>query len=198
MMIVGVSSKVAPVLAGADLTRLNSLRLTFWLINIGSAMRVGFQILTDMYGWAFPMTALSAWVEITGLTIWAVDLWRTMSSEWALREPGLTDGIRSESKVYDVITRYPQTEEIFLQFGFSMITNPAARRVFARSISLAQACRLKAVPLDQFLGALRAKSCSSAPALVTIGGSVAAGRGHARRRTWPTVRGTVFGKTQSG
>jgi hypothetical protein len=173
MMIVGVSSKVAPVLAGADLTRLSPLRLSFWLINTGSAMRVGFQVLTDLFGWAFPVTALSAWVEITGLSIWALDLWRTMSTEWS---PGavLGDGIARDSKVSDVITRYPETEEIFLRYGFSLITNPAARRVFARSVSLAQACRLKGVPLDEFLEALQAKSRTSpAPPAGTQGQLVA-------------------------
>ena len=158
MMIVGVSSKVAPVLAGADVARLSSLRLTFWLINIGSAMRVGFQVLTDLCGWAFPWTALSAWVEITGFGIWAVDLWRTMSADWSPRQAGLAEGITAESKVYDVITRYPETEEVFLRFGFSLITNPMARQVFARSVNLAQACRLKGVAMDEFVRALQART----------------------------------------
>lgn len=158
MMIVGVSSKVAPVLAGADLTRLNSLRLPFWLINVGCAMRVSFQILTDFFGWAFPVTALSAWIEITGLSIWAVDLWRTMSTEWSPREVALGGVITPDSKVYDVVTRHPETEEVFLRYGFSLITNPAARRIFSRSVSLAQACRLKGVALDEFLEALQARS----------------------------------------
>jgi hypothetical protein len=65
--------------------------------------------------------------------------------------------------VYDVVTRHPETEEVFLRYGFSLITNPAARRVFARSVSLAQACRLKGVALDEFVEALRARS-QSAPA----------------------------------
>jgi hypothetical protein len=163
MMIVGVSSKVAPVLAGADVTRLSSLRLTFWLIQIGCAMRVGFQVLTDFYGWAFQWTALSAWVEITGFSIWAVDLWRTMGTEWSPREVALAGQVTPDSKVYDVVTRHPETEEVFLRYGFSLITNPAARRVFARSVSLAQACRLKGVALDECVEALRARS-HSAPA----------------------------------
>jgi hypothetical protein len=168
MMIVGVSSKVAPVLAGADVARLSSLRLSFWLINIGSAMRVGFQVLTDLYGWAFPWTALSAWVEITGFGIWAVDLWRTMSADWSPREAGLADlaeRITAESKVYDVITRHPETEEVFLRFGFALITSPMARQVFARSVNLAQACRLRDVSLGEFLAALqqRVNASSTAP-----------------------------------
>ena len=79
MMIVGVSSKIVPVLGGLDPRQVRSLRLAFWLLNIGNTMRVLFQILTDTQPWAFPVMAVSAWVEVTGLTIWAVDLWRSMN-----------------------------------------------------------------------------------------------------------------------
>src|SRR5258707_8014205 len=44
--------------------------------NISAAcMRVAFQILTDSYAWAYPVMAVSAWIEVIGLSIWAVDLW---------------------------------------------------------------------------------------------------------------------------
>jgi len=196
MMIVGVSSKVAPVLAGADVTRLNSLRLAFWLINIGSVMRVGFQILTDLFGWAFPLMALSAWVEITGLSIWAVDLWRTMSAKPSLEKAPSDGEISATRKVFDVITRYPETEPVFLRYGFSLITNPAARRVFARSISLAQACRLKGVPQDEFIHDLRQTTAlhqrhaaNPLSELVTIG--VASSPGGEQR---DQIRGTPGGR----
>ena len=77
LMIVGVSSKVAPALAGVSTARLSSLGAAFWLINIGCSMRVGFQVLTDMFGWAFPPTAASAPVELIGFAIWALDMHKT-------------------------------------------------------------------------------------------------------------------------
>ena len=155
MMIVGVSSKVVPILAGIDRSRLGPLWVAFWFINIGSAMRVGFQTLSDLYGWAFPLMALSAWVEVTGFGIWAFHLWRIMNAQPDKKSIGGPVEITADAKVYDVVTQHPQTEEVFLAFGFDLIRNPAARQVFARSVSLAQACRLKGVPEDEFLGALR-------------------------------------------
>jgi hypothetical protein len=41
-------------------------------------MRVVFQILTDSYTWAYPFMAASAWIEVSGLAIWAFDLWMSM------------------------------------------------------------------------------------------------------------------------
>src|SRR5262249_27573226 len=78
LMIVGVSSKIVPVLSGLSPSQIGSLRATFWLMNIGNGLRVAFQILTDSYPWAYPVMAASAWIEVAGLAIWAVDLWMAM------------------------------------------------------------------------------------------------------------------------
>ena len=158
MMIVGVSSKIVPVLGGLGPRQVRSLRLAFWLLNIGNAMRVLFQILTDTQPWAFPVRAVSAWVEVTGLAIWAVDLWRSMNISplrWSL--PAQVR-VTAQTKVAEVIDRYPQTRPVFLKFGFTMIDNPVARQVFARSVSLEQACRLKHVDCEKFLRALEAST----------------------------------------
>ncbi len=69
-----------PVLCGLSPTQVSTLRTTFWLMNAGNCMRVVFQILTDSYSWAYPWMAASAWIEVTGLAIWAIDLWRAMSA----------------------------------------------------------------------------------------------------------------------
>lgn len=162
MMIVGVSSKVTPILGGLDPRRLRSLRASFWLINIGCAMRVVFQILTDSGHWAFPVTALSAWVEVAGLSLWAFDLWHTMNHRLASRPAPGDVVIAPEAKVLDVVERYPETTQVFLKFGFSMIENPVARQVFARSISLEQACRLKHVDRGEFIAALHTAARNAA------------------------------------
>ncbi|MBI3694792.1 MAG: DUF1858 domain-containing protein, partial [Acidobacteria bacterium] len=155
MMIVGVSSKVVPVLGGLDPRTLSSLVAPFWLINIGNMMRVLFQILTDTQPWAFPVMAVSAWVEVTGLAWWATDLWRAMSHKPALAETVQGEvSIAPQTHVFDIITRYPQTTPVFQAFGFTLINNPVARRVFARQVTLEQACRLKHVQYPVFAGAL--------------------------------------------
>ena len=173
MMILGVSSKVVPVLGGLDPSRLSSLRATFWLVNLGNSMRVVFQILTDSYSWAYPVMGISAWVEVTGLILWAVDLWRAMSSRPSLVAAGGAVAIEPGTKVFDVIHSYPETAPVFLEFGFTMIQNPVAQRVFARSISLEQACQLKHVDFAQFRAALAAvldRSCAGPDQLIQLNG----------------------------
>ncbi|MBI3668085.1 MAG: DUF1858 domain-containing protein [Acidobacteria bacterium] len=156
MMILGVSSKVVPILGGLDPKRLSTLLVPFWLVNVGNTMRVVFQILTDTQSWAFPLMAASAWIEVTGLAWWAIDLWRAMS-----RRPGTEElpargsaAVTPQTRVFDVITAHPETEPVFLAFGFALINNPVARRVFARSVTLEQACRLRHVQYPVFANAL--------------------------------------------
>jgi hypothetical protein len=89
------------------------------------------------------------WVEI------AV---RVRELEWTavrLHELGWTEELQSQversiesavgTKVFEVIQSYAETVTLFREFGFSMTDNLVAQRVFARSTSLEQACRLKDV-----------------------------------------------------
>ncbi|HEY7388783.1 MAG TPA: DUF1858 domain-containing protein [Bryobacteraceae bacterium] len=173
MMILGVSSKVVPVLGGIDPRRLSSLRAAFWLVNIGNAMRVVFQILTDSQPWAYPIMGISAWVEVSGLILWAVDLWRAMSSHPEMSPVAGPVAVERGTKVFDVVQSYPQTATVFQQFGFSLINNPVAQRVFARSVSLEQACRLKHVDFARLEAALNAaikQNCGGADNLIRIDG----------------------------
>jgi hypothetical protein len=157
LMIVGVSSKVVPVLAGVDPARLSSLRAAFWLLNIGCSMRVGFQVATDLCGWAFPPTALSAPVELAGFGVWALDLLRTMRPAKAAPEsPKNISAITAQSRVADVLAVDARIEPVFLRFGFNRILDPVARRTLGRTVTIAQACRLKGVDPDTFVASLGA------------------------------------------
>jgi hypothetical protein len=156
LMILGVSSKIVPVLGGLSLSQVGTLRATFWLVNIGNAMRVVFQILTDSYSWAYPVMAASAWIEVTGLAIWALDLWRAMGRR---PRPASSCGnipLTAGSRIADVVAAYPETIPVFLEFGFTMITNALMRQTVARSVSLEQVCRLRHVDQAALLGALHA------------------------------------------
>jgi len=80
MMILGVSSRVVPILAGADSSRLSSLWGPFILFNVGNAGRVVLQILTDFVPpVAFPLVGLTGFVEVTALFWWGLELWHTMN-----------------------------------------------------------------------------------------------------------------------
>ena len=80
MMILGVSSRVVPILAGVASERLDSLWVPFWLLNIGCAGRVVLQILTDWIpSVAYPLVGLTGFIEVTALAWWGIGLWRVMN-----------------------------------------------------------------------------------------------------------------------
>ncbi|HSE32826.1 MAG TPA: NnrS family protein [Pyrinomonadaceae bacterium] len=74
MMIVGVSSKVVPTLAGVDVRRAHSLWPTFVLLNLGNVTRVSFQIATDFSPHAYRVMGISGFIEVIALALWGYEL----------------------------------------------------------------------------------------------------------------------------
>jgi hypothetical protein len=64
--------------------------------------------------------------------------------------------ITADTKVADVVNRWPQTLEVLLGLGFEPLRNPIARRTLARMFSLRQAAAFRGVDLGLLLSKLRA------------------------------------------
>jgi hypothetical protein len=80
MMIVGVASRVVPILAGLDASRLSRLWGPFLLLNIGCIGRVSLQITADWFPQvAFPLVGLTGFLEVAALSWWGIELWRVMN-----------------------------------------------------------------------------------------------------------------------
>lgn len=80
LMIMGVASRVVPILAGVDFKRISSLWGPFILINTGCAGRVVLQILSDFFPrTAFPLVGLTGFIEVAAIAWWGVELWHTMN-----------------------------------------------------------------------------------------------------------------------
>jgi hypothetical protein len=80
MMILGVSSRIVPILAGIDGKRMNSLWASFILFNLGCAGRVVLQALTDLVpNLAYPLIGFTGFIELTALVWWGAELWHTMN-----------------------------------------------------------------------------------------------------------------------
>jgi hypothetical protein len=122
LMIMGVSAKVAPTLAGLDIHKLRPLWLPLVLLNMGCALRVVTQVLTDYTPAAFPISGTSGLLELTALAIWGVHLWRVMSprrqdAQRCHAAPALVQldlgryplalAITGDHLVGDVLERYP-------------------------------------------------------------------------------------------
>lgn len=86
LMILGVSARVVPILAGVDSRRLDSLWGPFLLLNLGCAGRVGLQVLTDFApAVAYPLIGATGFIEVVALAWWGIGLWRTMNLARATR-----------------------------------------------------------------------------------------------------------------
>jgi hypothetical protein len=162
LMIVGVASRVVPALRATDPTSLPKLWLPFVLINLGCALRVVGQTATDWADWVFPLAGASGVLEVTGLAVWGVHLVRLMvvRPHWIDEVGPATRDLRpltGDSNVGEVLDTYPELLPVFLEFGFRPLANPVARRVAARGITLALACRIVGADLGRFLAALNAR-----------------------------------------
>jgi hypothetical protein len=157
LMIVGVAARVVPTLNGVDVRRLPALWVPFLLINAGCTLRVVGQTLTDFTDTAFLLAGVSGLLEVTGLAIWGVHLWRIMASRGAvLQAPPLEPGmpITAAHRVGDVLTLHPQLLDVFVAHGFRPLANPVARRTIAHRVTVEAACRLLGVDVQELLAAL--------------------------------------------
>jgi uncharacterized protein involved in response to NO len=160
MMIVGVSSKVVPTLSGVDVRRAASLWPTFVLLNLGNITRVSFQIATDFSPFAYRIMGVSGFIEVVGLSLWAYELARNMRVGIRLEEETLIHQstsltIAPDTRVGDVLSRYPQSLDVFLKHGFTPLSNPVLRRTMARVVTVEQACRREGIDMDVLLAELR-------------------------------------------
>lgn len=162
MMIVGVSSKVVPTLSGVDVRSARSLWPTFLLLNIGNLTRVSFQIATDFSPAAYKVMGISGFIEVVGLTLWGYELFANMRVGKKLQKERGTISqtnrefqISPKVKVGEVLERYPQSLEVFIQHGFAPLRNPVLRKTMARVITIEQACRREGVDMSELLRELK-------------------------------------------
>jgi hypothetical protein len=162
MMIVGVSSKVVPLLSGVDVKERTSLMPTFLLLNIGNMIRISTEIATDFIPGAYSLMGFSGFIEVVGLVLWGFEIFSNIRSGARLqREQSIGAAGRNEqliitpqTKVGDVLDSYPQSLDIFLKFGFTPLSNPVLRKTMTRVVTLERACRLEDVDLDSLLAEL--------------------------------------------
>lgn len=143
LMILGMAAKIVPTLNGVDIRQLRSLWIPFFLVNTGCLMRVSFQIGTDFADWAYPVTGVSGLLEVAGIGIWGLHLWRIMAgwrpvADAAVQPPSR---ITVDDKVGWIVQWFPATLPVLIAKGFAPLQNPILRRTLARAVSLRTAAR---------------------------------------------------------
>ncbi|MFB3908318.1 MAG: NnrS family protein [Candidatus Eisenbacteria bacterium] len=98
LTVLGVSSKVIPSLAGRRPETGSRMLAPFLLVNAGCALRVTMQVLTDFTPAAYPIAGISGLLELTGLTIWGIELIRILlaRNEIAVTQSGAGAPLRSD------------------------------------------------------------------------------------------------------
>lgn len=86
MMIVGMASRIGPRLRGVDGPHLPALMPVFFLLNLGCAIRVFAQPLTEFTAAIYPLVTASGLLELAALGVWAAEMVRVLR----LPEPGST------------------------------------------------------------------------------------------------------------
>jgi hypothetical protein len=167
LMIVGVAARVVPTLNGVDIHRLTPLRAPFLLLNVGCALRVFAQTLTDFTPHAFPAAGLSGLLEVTGLALWGAHLWAVMAGRARCRLPARAPHvpgtpIEAEHTVGEVMDRHPAVLETLLALGFRPLANPLLRKTVARHVSIGQACRQLGRDPGEVVEALN-RACAARP-----------------------------------
>ena len=178
LMIVGVAAKVVPTLNGIASHRLSPLWAPFVLINLGCALRVAGQTATDVLPAAFPVAGVSGLLEVTGLALWGGHLWLIMAGRPRIRAAAVKSSahaatvaatapsehvsIGPRDTVGTVLDRQPELLEVFVDFGFHMLTQPQMRNTIARVVTIERACRRMEVDLPTFLVALNARLSENA------------------------------------
>lgn len=159
LMIVGVAAKVTPTLNGIASSALSPLWVPFALINAGCTLRVVGQILTDFTPRAYMIAGVSGLLEVTGLAIWGLHVWRLMSgrskeavaSEMSKNAAIPAGPVEPGHTVAAVLDRYPELLDAFLARGFTMLVNPQLRRSIARVVTVERACRRLEIDCGQFV-----------------------------------------------
>jgi hypothetical protein len=104
---------------------------------------------------------VSGFIEVFALALWSYELVSNMSFGRHLEKAStrqtkiLPIEISARTKVADVLDRYPQTLEVFIEHGFSPLRNPVLRKTMARAVTIEQACRHERTSLDALLIDLR-------------------------------------------
>ncbi len=126
---------------------------------------MSFQIATDFGEWAYPIAGVSGLLELTGIAIWGVHLWRIMNG-WKPVESGPVGPptrITADDKIGWIVEWFPQTLPLLIGKGFAPLANPVMRKTMARTISVRTAAEHHQLDPNALLDELNAAAFGPHP-----------------------------------
>ncbi len=161
MMIIGYASKMVPTFKGVNMYSIKLSDVTFYLINLGCFLRVFTQIMIGISGgFYYSLIGFSGWIEFVAIGVFGYNIWKTMNiveEEEEEEQKERLSEITKDTKISDVVEQYPETIDVFSEFGFKQILNPVARKTVAKMFTIKQATKMHPVEIDELLKALNEK-----------------------------------------
>lgn len=140
MLMIGYSMKMIPVFTGNQIWSPSLTRWTFWLLNIGNTMRIGFELLSITKDPTIHhIVGVTGFLEVTALIFFGINIWVTMTKEEAYQEKPI-EAFTGNETVYALTEQFPQTISVLKEAGFEKITNPLLRKTLGRAITVKKAC----------------------------------------------------------
>jgi phage shock protein PspC (stress-responsive transcriptional regulator) len=150
MMIAGVAYHVLPRFNARPVPWPEGVKYHFILQNVGlvgmcaTHVAMGFWS-ADILNFIFILFAFSAGA---GLLIMCYNLYSVLRPE---NESETVTQITKDMKVAEILSRFPQATQIFIDEGFSALANPVARQTFAKVVTLEKACEKHGIDTEAFL-----------------------------------------------
>ncbi len=160
MMIIVYATKMVPTFKGVNMYSIRLSDVTFYLINLGCFLRVFTQIMIGLSGgFYYSLIGFSGWIEFVAIGVFGYNIWKTMNivEEDVEEQKERLSEITKDTKISDVVEQYPETIDVFSEFGFKQILNPVARKTVAKMFTIKQATKMHPVEIDELLKALNEK-----------------------------------------
>jgi len=161
MLMIGFSMKMIPVFTGNQIWSETLTTWTFWLLNIGNASRIGFEILCATKNiTVHQIVGVTGFLEVLALFLFGINIWVTMTREEAYEVKPIESFTGNET-VFALTEQFPQTIPLLKEVGFEKITNPLLRKTLGRAITVKKACEEQKIDFD----VLKQKILVSVPTL---------------------------------
>jgi hypothetical protein len=148
MLMIGFSMKMIPVFTGNRIWSSALTRWTFWLLNIGNTLRIGFELLSITKDPTIHhIVGFTGFLEVSALILFGINIWVTMTKEEAYEEKPIEVFTGNET-VYALTQQFPKTIPILKEAGFVKITNPMLRKTLGRAITVRKACEEQKVDFN--------------------------------------------------
>jgi hypothetical protein len=158
LMIVGVAWRILPIFSGAPKAAPALVPSVFALLVTGNALRVTGQAAAGLWGGAwYGVMGISGWLELTGVTLFALDVLRLMRAtpeQAELPSVGAAVAPALDAPVGPLVAHRPWLIPVFARHGMGQVSNTLFQRTVGQRVTVLQACGRFNVEPEAFVAEL--------------------------------------------